>query len=219
MKKQNESESVELEEPTGQETQVDEEGTEMALSPDVIAEPEEVPVEVALPALQPILVRLESLEKEVSGLAADMNELIERAELLPRQVRQLGSKVDDITESISQPRIRDLLGSFLLLYDLVDQMGRTADSDEASLQNYQVLRDQIAQALRVNGIYPISDAQRFDPAIHKPVDTIDCETPDEDGEIAQVYRTGFRTDRAILRYAEVVVKRYQSSEPMGEVNQ
>src|SRR4051812_41698844 len=64
--------------------------------------------------LLPITERLNRLEQVVEQLAANVGALVERADLLPRQVRQLGNKVDEITESISQPRIRDLLGSLLL---------------------------------------------------------------------------------------------------------
>jgi molecular chaperone GrpE (heat shock protein) len=176
---------------------------------DVVTEATEAPVGAAWSTFQPIAARLESLENEVFQLAVNVGRLAERVELIPRQVRQLGSKVDDVATSISHPRIRDLLGGLLLLYDLIDQMARAAESDTASLQNYHVLRDQVTQVLEVNGVYPISDVQCFDPALHKAVETITCDTPEEDGEIAQVCRTGFRTDRTILRYTEVVVKRAQ----------
>jgi molecular chaperone GrpE (heat shock protein) len=214
-----ETESVELVEPAAQEVQVEDEGAETSspvhdvgetASPnDTAAESMELSPQAALTALQPILTRLEQLEQTVTRLSTDISRLSEQAGLIPHQVRQLGSKVDGITESVSQPRIRDLLGSFLLLYDLIDQMSRTAESDTTSDQNYRVLRDQIAQALEVNGIRPIPEARSFDPAIHKAVETVACSTPDEDGEIVRFYRAGFRTERTVLRYAEVVVKRYQ----------
>lgn len=158
--------------------------------------------------IQPILERIGNLEQGMIQLTKDVEQLSQQVVLIPRQVRQLGTKVDDITESVSQPRVRDLLNNFLLLYDLIEQMALTAESDEESTKDYQVLRDQILQVLRVNGIFPITEDQRFEPEVHKAIETIACETPDEDGKIERVYRTGFRTDRAILRYAEVVVKRY-----------
>jgi molecular chaperone GrpE (heat shock protein) len=111
-----------------------------------------------------------------------------------------------MTEFISHPRTRDLLGRFLQLHDLVEQMG-LAEPDTARAGNYQVLRDQILQTLELNGISRISDSKRFDPNLHKAVETVSCQNPDEDGEIVRIYRAGFRTDRAVLRYMEVVVKR------------
>jgi len=176
-----------------------------------VIEMDAVPEETAtardsiLSALQPMQARLETLEQMVIQVSREVGDLRERVTLIPRQVRQLGSKVDDITESISQPRIRDLLNSLLLLYDLVEQMGRTA----AEAHNYEVLGDQIAQVLEVNGLHPITESQDFDPTLHRAIETVACETPEENGEIVSVYRSGFRTNRATLRYAEVVVKRYQ----------
>jgi molecular chaperone GrpE len=159
--------------------------------------------------LQPILMQLQQLEQTVARLSMEIGQLSEQVSLIPRQVRQLGTKVDDTTQSISHPRIRDLLNSVLLLYDLVDQMQRANQSDHSSPENYQVLQEQIGQILRVNGISLIEEAKCFDPAIHKAVETVPCQILEEDGEITQIHRPGFRTERAILRYAEVIVKRYQ----------
>lgn len=162
--------------------------------------------------LAAIRAQLNNLEQVLGQLVTAADQLSERANLIPKQVRQLGSKVDDMTESISQPRLRDLLHSILLLYDLVEQMSRAAGMDEDNGRNYQVLRDQLLQILRVNGITSIPTNGIFDPALHKAVAILPCETPAEDGQIAQVYRAGFQTERAVLRYAEVVVKRFQVSD-------
>jgi molecular chaperone GrpE (heat shock protein) len=161
--------------------------------------------------LHDLPARLDCWEQSLAQLREEVRHLGERLDLVPRQVRQLGSKVDDLTESVSQPRVRDLLGSLLLLYDLLEQMTPPGDGDEA--RNYCVPRDQVAQTLRLNGVYPIAESGRFDPHIHKAVETVGCLVAEEDGEIAAVYRSGFRTDRTVLRYAEVVVKRCQPPAP------
>jgi molecular chaperone GrpE (heat shock protein) len=178
-------------------------------APAAAAEPETAPS--APQALAVLTARLDQLEQTQIQLIGAINQLSERVDLLPRQIRQLGGKVDSITESVSEPRLRDLLMNLLLLYDLAEQMGRAAEADAAAGHNYRVLRDQIAQMLRVNGIEPIVEAPRFDPALHKAVETTPCAAAEEDGEIVRVCRTGFRTERAILRYAEVIVKRHQPS--------
>ncbi|MGD2086294.1 MAG: nucleotide exchange factor GrpE [Candidatus Aminicenantes bacterium] len=165
--------------------------------------------EVSLTDVQFLKERMQSLEQTVGDLAGEIKQLSQRVDLIPPQVRHLGTKVDDMTESISHPRIRDLLGMFLQLHDLVEQMGLAAP-DTASAVNYQVLQDQILQTLELNGISRISDNKRFDPNIHKAVETVSCQDPDEDGEIVRIYRPGFRTNRAVFRYTEVVVKRASS---------
>ncbi len=181
------------------------------IQPDDVSETPQVS-DQASATLQPVMIHLEHIEQSMAQVKADIEHLSQRIDLIPRQVRQLGTRVDDITESVSQPRIRDLLWSLLQLYDLVEQMGMAQANNATDIQNYQVLGDQIAQVLQVNGVYPINRTLRFDPSIHKAVETTACHAPDEDGEIMRIYRTGFRTDRAIVRYAEVVVKQYQKSE-------
>ena len=156
-----------------------------------------------------ILEWLGRLEQHVSQLGSQVEQLAGRVELIPPQVRQLGVKVDDLTESIAQPRIRDLLNRFVLLYDFVDQMSRSAVPESEPARNYQVLRRQIEQNLEVSGVYAIAGVGQFDPALHKAVEIVACQTPEENGRIVSVFRPGFRTERAVLRYAEVVIKRYQ----------
>lgn len=162
--------------------------------------------------LQPVLERLNQLDKKVTELALNMQQLIQHANLLPQQVRQLGTRINDITESISQPRIRDLLNSYLMLFDLIEQMIRTSEAGSESQKSYNVMRDQISQVLSLNGIFSIAENKKFDPILHKAIKTVKCETEAEDGEIVEVCRIGFRTERAILRYSEVVVKQYRSKE-------
>jgi len=116
------------------------------------------------------------------GIATEFAELMSRPSAA--QVRQLRERVDNITESITPPRIRDLLHSVLLLYDLVESMAVTAEPGSVYAQNYQVLRDQILQLLRINGISPIPETQRFDPHLHKALETVACTEPEEDGLIA-----------------------------------
>ena len=136
-------------------------------NPDVVesvaeaALPEGEPVVAPNQELRLILERLNRLEQAVVELASQVSLLAERVDPLPRQIRQVGSKVDDITELIGQPRLRDLLSSLLLLYDLTCQIDRAAEPAAAS--GYQVLCDQIVQMLAVNGITPDSSSGTVRP--------------------------------------------------------
>lgn len=204
----NDAEAVEREEAAPSERSP---GSDDARSPDDAAA-----IAPGSPAIEPILERIAQIETMVAQLAGGIDQLARQVQIIPQQVRALGAKVDGIAESISEPRIRDLLGHFLLLYDLVEQMGRSA-AGTPDFQNYQILRDQIAQTLHVNGISPIVATGRFDPEIHKAVEMVACAQPGDDGVIAGVYRTGFRTAGAVLRYAEVLVNRYQPPQQAMEV--
>ncbi len=175
----------------------------------------EVTLETASPEIPDIPARLECLEQAVKELSDDVKEFNRCLALIPQQVRQLGVKVDDITQSIVHPRTRDMLSRLTQLYDLVAQMAQ-GRKETGGHGDFQVIREQIKQILEVNGVYSISMGDRFDPNLHKAVETEDCQTPGEDGEIARLHRVGFRTDRAILRYAEVSVKKYDKKEKIEE---
>ena len=164
------------------------------------------PAEPAVPSLdlQALIERLDRIEGLVSKHDAKLAALGERLGLIPAQLRELGNKVDNVTENINESRLNDLLKSLLMLLDLTGQFASTTDADHA--HNYELLRRQMLETLEINGIYMIEASGRFDPAWHKIVERVPCETPEDDGQIASIYRPGFRTERAVLRYAEVIVK-------------
>ena len=164
------------------------------------------PPEPAAPALdlQVLIERLDHIEGLVSKHDGKLSALGERLGLIPAQLRELGNKVDNVTENINESRLHDLLQSLLMLLDLTSQFAATTDADHA--RNYELLRRQMLETLEINGISMIDISGRFDPAWHKIVERIPCESPEEDGQIASVFRPGFRTERSVLRYAEVVVK-------------
>ena len=148
---------------------------------------------------------IEALIARIERLEGQIQQLSERVELIPRQVRQMGSQISDAAESLSSPRVRDLLNSLLLIYDLADQQARIASPDHAS--SYVNLRDLVCETLEVHGVQIIPCEGTIQPGLHRAVERIPC-SPEEDGQIAAVFRAGFRTRNAVLRCAEVIVKRY-----------
>ena len=174
-------------------------------------EPGETPraeVEAVRELLVAILGRLEKLE-EAAGTTA------KQVGYLPPQVRILGSKVEGLTTSISEPRHRALLLGLLAVYDLVDQLLRasrqaTPASEADHLRNYEVLRTQLRQLLEANGLEEIPAQGAFDPEQHRAIERATVSDPDLDNRILEVARPGFRTPQAVLRYAEVRVGRFQA---------
>ena len=151
---------------------------------------------------QPILDRCEQLK---AGMAAQEKAV----QLLQITVAQLSHKLDDVTTSFSEPRIRDILCSLLLLNDLLEQMSDTAqvaDGAKDHRRNYGVLLSQIRQVLALNGIEVIPTDIPFDENMHKAVSSIETEDLSEDGRIVKVFRQGFRSSRRTLRFADVQVK-------------
>lgn len=151
--------------------------------------------------------RLAALENAVTALKEQLG-------YLPPQVRMLGDKIDGLTTSVSEPRLRALLMGLLDVFDLVERTLNSLPPDEAPpgevdhRNNYRVFRTQLGQLLESNGLREIPAEGAFDPQLHRAVRRVPCDSPDQDGCIVEVVRTGFQTEHNVLRYAEVNVGQY-----------
>jgi hypothetical protein len=159
---------------------------------------------LADPGYAALVERVAGLEKQVA--------------LLPPQVRMLTGKIDGLSTAIAEPRLRSLLNGLLGIFDLIDQVLRTLPADETSAsaehrRNYEVLLAQIGLLLQANGLYQIPAAGSFDPQVHRALQTVPVDDPAKAGAVLEIVRPGFRTDQAILRYAEVTVGRYAAPAP------
>jgi molecular chaperone GrpE (heat shock protein) len=77
----------------------------------------------------------------------------------------------------------------------------------------------LLQVLAANGLTEIPASDVFDPTQHRAVQRVPTADRGLDGQVREVVRRGFRTERAVLRYAEVVVYRYASDACCGEMPQ
>ena len=152
--------------------------------------------------LRTVQETLEALSKQIS--------------FLPPQLRMFGAKIDGLGTTISEPRHRSLLLGLASILDLVDQMRRSArtkpDQLADHLHNYEVLYTQLRQLLEGNGLSEISVDGPFDPKYHRALERIESSDPADADRILEVVRPGFRTEQAVLRYAEVKVAYHRGSE-------
>jgi molecular chaperone GrpE len=142
-------------------------------------------------------------------VAAALDGAAKQTALVPAQIRGLAQKVDGLTVSVAAPRLRALLLGLLSIYDLADQMLRTAGDDGVHRRNYETLRTQLRQLLADHGLEEVAADGTFDPQQHRAVETVACSDPAGANRIVGVVRAGFRSGGAVLRYAEVVVGQYQ----------
>jgi len=144
--------------------------------------------------------RMERLEESLSAMNRQVS-------LLPNQTRMLGSKIDSLTTSVSESRVRDLLNGLLGIYDLLSQIMNTptTEGEATHRRNYTVLHTQLRQLLEANGLEEIPTEGAFTPELHRAVQRKACEDPALAGQILEVVRAGFRTEHQILRYADVIV--------------
>lgn len=172
--------------------------------------------------LQTILDLCQQSQVQLHGTEKTAIELKRGQELLAAKLREVSDKIDDVTTSLSEPRIRELLTSLLLLHDLVDQMASTATDKNTTVEherNYGVLLSQIRQILELHGIEVISTDVIFNENLHRAIRTIATDDPSKDGRITQVFQKGFRTQRRILRYANVEVITLAADTKEGDIAQ
>jgi len=159
--------------------------------------------------------RLDEVQTTLSEILKSIKQLAQQQDLFPAKLRQLATKIDDITSSLAEPRIQDILKSLLLLHDIIEQnlcsMPKVENQNAEHRSNYEILLNQIIGILSSHGIEMVPTDVPFDPNLHKAIEQVECEDPSEDGKIVRVIRKGFKTKRLSLRYAEVVVAKYNVS--------
>jgi molecular chaperone GrpE (heat shock protein) len=157
------------------------------------------------------------MQARLTGIESALDALAKQVTFLPPQIRMLGNKVDGVAFSISESRYRTVLLNLLSIYDLVDQVLRMLPAAGRGVmaehrRNYEVLATQLHQILEANGLREITADGVFDAAQHRAVQCVPCDDPAQAGRVVEVVRPGFRTEQAILRYAEVVVSQYMLNE-------
>lgn len=90
-------------------------------------------------------------------------------------------------------------------------MAATLSATEAWLNHLTLVRDRFVALLALEGIQPMQALnQNFDPRIHMAVDA-EIRTDVPPNTIVRVLRKGYRQDRRVLRYAEVVIAKAPDS--------
>lgn len=155
-----------------------------------------------------------AVAERLSGAETLLESITKQLGFLPPQLRALSGKVDSLATDVSEARYRGLLLSLLSVHDLVDQLLRAdpaavrVPTDADHRRNYGVLRTQLRQILEANGFSEIPADGPFNPELHRAMQSVPCERPEDSDRVAGVLRPGFRTAARVLRYAEVSVTRY-----------
>jgi molecular chaperone GrpE len=77
---------------------------------------------------------------------------------------------------------------------------------EALLQGVQMVRRQFISKLEGLGVARIEvDGQPFDPTVHEAITTVPASSPEQDGLVVGVIRSGYRIGDDVLRPAAVAV--------------
>jgi molecular chaperone GrpE (heat shock protein) len=157
-----------------------------------------------------------ALGQQVEKVAEEVDAAKRQVSLLPNTIRSLERKVMDLHSSLSESRYKALLEQILRIYDMVDQVSRGVSNVPGctalneTRRNYEVLKTQILQILKMNGLSEIPASGAVDFGLHQVMGKVPCKDRSVDGTIARVTRPGFRNDVGnTLRFAEVYVYGYE----------
>jgi molecular chaperone GrpE len=123
------------------------------------------------------------------------------------------------TQELEQ-KIRDANGALLTqLLPVIDDLQRALDNVPADLAEHSwakgigLIDQKLDGILQRQGLEQIgSEGERFDPHVHEAVAYEEHPVYDE-GQVASVYRVGYRLNDRVLRPAQVVVARGSSRPP------
>lgn len=111
----------------------------------------------------------------------------------------------DATAAAFRPIYLDLI----LVLDRIDQSMPTVDSAEDAMALLSSVREEIAEVLLRRGVSPVeSPDEMFDPKTQRAVATEPATAAAQDRTVAAVVRPGYMNDGAVLRPADVVVRKF-----------
>jgi molecular chaperone GrpE (heat shock protein) len=177
---------------------------------------------IAEPAMIAILEQgMARLETSLEGLqqqqAQTLNQLrnvlsrtvdiAETQRIAAEQLRRFGTKVDQVSSGVASSQFRHLAEGLVLFHDLVAGMAdnKAADSCGSVPATCQMLGRQLIQLFQSVGIETFGAEGTPDYQIHRAVQTVAAESPEQVGQIVGVQRSGFRSGAQLIRPADVVI--------------
>lgn len=159
-------------------------------------------------------------EQRLGKLEASIDDLAKQTSFLPGKLRGLGTKVDSLTGTLGDQRCRGLLEGIVSALDLVEgaQSAFPADGDEAVREPrryFDTIATRLRQILEDNQLQVIPTDVPFDPALHHALQQVPVGDADQHGRIVDVFRRGWRSSAAVLRFADVSVGRFDGSRADG----
>ncbi len=120
-------------------------------------------------------------------------------------------KQDERKERWQDQAKEDLAEDLIEVMDNLERALKAADEETAVVQGVTMVKDQLYQTLNAEGLEIIETGERFDPEVHKAVETREHEEH-EPKTILEEKRKGYRYGEKVLRPAEVVVAKESEEE-------
>lgn len=127
---------------------------------------------------------------------------------------RLYREMEDLKKDQELAQLRPLYIDLILLIDRMNTIYKDMlDTGLVSPELINVLKTLSAELVEIlyrRGVEPIySTSDTFDPKIQQVVEIIATQNPNEDGQIVEIVRHGFKYQEVVLRPEDVVIKKYQ----------
>lgn len=150
-----------------------------------------------------------AVESELHELRTLVDERLRRDETKEGAFRRLYEDLEFFKQSATAYQFRPLYLDIILLMDRLEVlMGshQAADPCHAALAS---VHDELSEILARRGVSVSTTASdSFDPKLQRAVDVIPTDDGQQHHTVAQVLRPGYESEGAVLRPADVVVRRY-----------
>jgi molecular chaperone GrpE len=152
---------------------------------------------------------VEDLERQLAEKDKQLQEAIGKYRAAAAEFEESRLRLRrEVAKDIERGR-RDILSEMLEVGDNLDRAidsARQGASFEALMQGVEMVRRQFVSKLEGLGVSRIEvNGQSFDPTVHEAITTVPATTPDQDGKIVGVIRSGYRIGDDVLRPAAVAV--------------
>ena len=157
------------------------------------------------------------IARKVLGRALTENLQLAARQLSDSIVAQLGCQDKGYESTGAAEKVRslisclDFLESLLAsgLYQFTVPVERVLSQEERGLL---IVRRKLQEVLGLFGVHAMElDGKHVDYGLHDVARVIPTQDPSEDGDIAEVVASGYRTDTKVLRRMLVVVRKYEQT--------
>jgi molecular chaperone GrpE len=160
---------------------------------------------------------VEALEQQIAEKDQQIQEYLSKYRQAAAEFEEARLRLRrEISKDVERSR-RDILSEFLEVLDNLDravESARDGASQDALLQGIEMVRRQFHAKLESFGVRRIEvENQPFDPALHEAISRVPAATPEQDGLVVGIVRSGYLIGDEVLRPAAVAVARAEAGTP------
>jgi molecular chaperone GrpE len=151
-----------------------------------------------------LIEALSEFEKKYEEERQEREKFEELAKKTKADFENYKKKQDERKERWQDLAKEELAEELIEVIDNLERALEAADEKTAVVQGVEMVRDQLYQTLNAEGLEVIETGEKFDPEVHKAVETREHEEQ-EPKTILEEKRKGYMYGDKVLRPAEVVV--------------